>query len=179
MGSTLSADPVARFKPTLILIPICRIWQLLQRKALEKISVAGTFHVPSATCYGTWNVPATFLRSNLPVSVDLDVDFLRFLSPFHDESKSGRSCVAAHEIVHDSVGLQMVIDLNFEQSARCRIESRLPKILGHHFSQPFESGNLRFAAFGVRCQDSFSIAFIRRPITILADVDSEQRRNLK
>ena len=31
--------------------------------------VAGTFHVPSAASYGTWNVPATLVHSNLPVAL--------------------------------------------------------------------------------------------------------------
>ena len=34
-----------------------------------KGALAGTFHVPSAASYGTWNVPATLVHSNLPVAL--------------------------------------------------------------------------------------------------------------
>ncbi len=97
------------------------------------------------------------------------------LRPIHDEAESSRS-VAAHEVGHDAVGLQLIVDLDSQQSPCGRVQSRFPKHLGHHFAEPLEASDVCFRSLIGAVKNAFTSRFICCPMRFFANVDSKQWR---
>ena len=97
-------------------------------------------------------------------------------SALHDEAEAGAG-IAAHQVVDDAVGFQLVVDADFERDAFFGIERGRLELFGVHLAEPLESLDVwLLPPRGLALEDAVAVGVVEGPVGLLADVDSVERR---
>src|SRR5438105_5937508 len=90
------------------------------------------------------------------------VDIFGFGRPLHDEAEA-RARVLAHQLVHDAVGVERVLDHHPQAGALLRVERGGLEILRHHLAEPLEAADLGPRVLGRLLEQLIALLLVEHP----------------